>query len=51
LAIHESLVSILGELHKRTPEKYADKYLGVNAETEKVKHSGTSTPSNRHAAW
>jgi tetratricopeptide (TPR) repeat protein len=51
LAIHESLVSILGELHKRTPEKYVDKYLAVNAEIEKIKHSGTSTPSNRHAAW
>lgn len=51
LASHESLVSILAELHRRTPEKYADKYSASKATVEKMRRSGRSTPSNRHAAW
>ncbi|EFQ63233.1 TPR Domain containing protein [Pseudomonas fluorescens WH6] len=51
LASHESLVSILGELYDRIPEKYADKYSASKATVEKMRHSGKSTPSNRQAAW
>lgn len=51
LASHESMMSILAELHSRTPEKYADKYSALKMALEKMRRSGKSTPSNRHASW